>query len=411
MYRRNVDARLRAALADTPVVLLNGARQTGKSTLAHQLSADLGGLYVTLDDATVLAGAVADPVGFLNNLEGFVVIDEVQKASGLFPAIKKQVDGERRPGRYLLTGSANVLLLPRLSESLAGRMEIVTLWPLSQGELAGRREGFISGLFSSRMSHRVRAAPEDRQLAAKIATGGYPEAVARDEEPRRQAWFGSYITAILQRDVRDLANIEGLTEMPRLLALLAARTSGLMNTAELSRASTIPQSTLKRYLTLFETTYLLQPLPAWTANIGKRLIKSPKIHLVDCGLASHLTGQTEKRIVNDPVMLGPLLESFVVMELRKQASWSDVRVSIHHFRSAAGREVDIVLEDSSGQIVGVEVKAAGSVAKKDFAGLEALAEAAGKKFLRGVVLYSGDSVVPFGPKYQALPVGSLWRMA
>ena len=269
MYQRNIEHSLRLALADTPVVLLIGARQTGKSTLALRLAKDLSAQYLTLDDATVLAAATADPQGFVSSSQGMLVIDEVQKAPDLFPAIKMDVDAHRRPGRFFLTGSANVLMLPKLAESLAGRMEIVTLWPLSQGEILDRRERFIASVFSERLPQLERHGEEPRDLLQHLTVGGYPEVVGRASERRRQAWFASYVTTILQRDVRDLANIDGLREMPRLLALLAARTGGLLSISELSRASGVPHTTLKRYLSLLEATFLVTTLPAWSANVGK----------------------------------------------------------------------------------------------------------------------------------------------
>ena len=407
MLRRLVEDPLRAALADTPVVALVGARQTGKTTLAKKLCEALGGEYVSLDDAATLAGAARDPAAFLRARAEPLVIDEVQAAPELLRAIKRSVDDDRRPGRFLLTGSANVLALPRLSESLAGRMEIRTLWPLSQGEIRGRNETFLQKLFTDTPLRR-RAPRAD--LPATIATGGYPEAVARADPARRAAWFASYVSAILQRDVRDLARIEGLVELPRLLQLLAARSAALMNVAEISRASAMPHTTLKRYLALLEHTFLLRPLPAWSSNRGKRLTKSPKIHLVDCGLAAHLAGFDASTLAHDRPALGPLLESFVVGELVKQASWAEASIALYHFRTAAGREVDIVLEGAGGRVAGVEVKASSAVSASDFAGLEALAETAGKKFARGVLLYDGDSVVPFGERMLAAPVQALWEV-
>ncbi len=410
MIRRNIEEDLYAALTDTPVVLLNGARQTGKSTLALKLAKSIPAEYVTLDDAATLSAATFDPVGFIRNLSNTTIIDEVQKAPSLFPAIKVAVDRDRRPGRFLLTGSANVLLLPKLSESLTGRMEVVTLWPFSQGELLGCQEGFVENIFLEKVPSLDKVSSEDVDLISKILTGGYPEIVQRKTPKRRNAWFASYISTLLQRDVRDLSNIEGLTDMPRLLTLLADRVGGVLNMSELSRSSGIPNTTLKRYLTLLEATYLLQPLPAWSRNLGKRLIKSPKIYLLDSGMAAYSTGQTRERLEQDPTFLGQLLETFVVNELRKQATWSDNPVSLFHFRTTTGKEVDIVLEDRQGRVVGIEVKASGVVQKRDFAGMEALAETCGKKFVRGIVLYRGDQVLPFGNRYLALPISALWRM-
>ena len=263
-----------------------------------------------------MAAASSDAQGFLAGLGDRVVIDEVQKAPDLFPAIKMSVDKDRRPGRYLLTGSANVLLLPQISESLAGRMEIITLWPLSQGELRTQRERFIDGVFANRLP--TLQAGDAVDLKGAVLAGSYPEVVQRPAGKRRSAWFAAYITAMLQRDVRDLANIEGLTDMLRLLSLLAARVGGLLNMSELSRSSGIPNSTLKRYLSLLQATFLFQPLPAWSSNLGKRLNKSAKIHLIDSGLTAHLAGMIPQSLSRDTVFFGHLLESFVVNELRKQ---------------------------------------------------------------------------------------------
>ncbi len=410
MYRRNIKYFIKEALADTPVVLLNGARQTGKSTLAKELALEVSAQYVTLDDATMLAAAAADPVGFIRGFDGPVVIDEVQKAPPLFPAIKIRVDSNRQPGRFLLTGSANVLMLPKLSESLAGRMEIITLHPLSRGELLDRKEDFISGVFGRRLPEFEETADGDLDIFSTSAAGGFPENLKRPAQRRRQAWWASYITTILQRDIRDLANIEGLTDMPRLLNMLAARVCGLLNISELSRATGLPNTTLKRYVTLLEMSFLYQPLAAWSTNIGKRLVKSPKINLVDPGMTAHLTGWTTQRLDRDPTYKGHLLETFVVGELRKQSTWSDTPVSLYHFRTSAGREVDVVIENAAGDIVGIEVKASAAVSDRDFSGLRALAQTAGDKFLRGVTLYNGEHRVSFGKDFFAMPISALWRM-
>lgn len=408
MYRRNIELELQAAIADTPVVLLNGARQTGKSTLARDFAQARSIPYITLDDATQLAAASSDAQGFLAGLGDRAVIDEVQKAPGLFPAIKMSVDRDRRPGRFLLTGSANVLLLPQISESLAGRMELITLLPLSQGELHGQRESFLDGVFAESLP--VLQPGDAIDLKGAVLAGAYPEVIKRPAGKRRDAWFAAYITALLQHDVRDLANIEGLTDMPRLLSLLAARVGSLLNMSELSRSSGIPNSTLKRYLSLLQTTFLFQPLSAWSSNLGKRLIKSPKIHLIDSGLTAHLAGVTRQSHDRDPVIFGHLFENFVVNELRKQTGWSDSRVNLHHYRTTTGREVDILLEDAAGRLVGLEVKASATVVRKDFSGFDALSEDTGRQFVRGIVLYTGEQSVAFGENYMALPVSAMWRM-
>jgi predicted AAA+ superfamily ATPase len=410
MILRHLTERLLAALADSPVVFLRGARQTGKSTLVQRLAGrEHPARYLTLDDATILAAAREDPAGFLSDLEGPVILDEVQRAPALLPAIKIAVDRDRRPGRFLLTGSADVLLLPRLAESLAGRMEILTLWPFSQGEIHGRRERFVDRMFARSPGFKADPATGISDLTDRLLKGGYPEAMTRSSRARRDAWFGSYVTTILQRDVRDLASIEHLTALPRLLALLAARSATLLNVSEISRSLAIPYATLNRYLSLLETTFFFQPVPAWSANLGKRLVKSPKVSLIDTGLAAHLLGISRQRLKSDRTLGGHLWESFVVAEIRKQIGWSRVVPSLFHFRERTGLEVDIVLEDSRGLVVGIEVKASMTVLSSDFKGLRFLKETLGDRFRRGVVLYVGNEVVPFGGKLAALPMSTLWQ--
>ena len=410
MLKRNITDNLLAALADSPVVLLNGARQTGKSTLVKTLAVkEHPARYLTLDDTSVLSAIRHDPAGFLAGLDGPVVLDEIQRAPELFVAIKAEVDRNREPGRYLLTGSANVLMLPKLSESLAGRMEILSLWPLSQGELAGTREGFVDAVFSDTLKLSGPSTNDRNATLDKIIQGGYPETISRKTESRRRAWFNSYITTILQRDVRDLANIEGLTELPRLLSILATRAATLVNYSELSRSTTFPQSTLKRYMSLLEMTFLIQHLPAWSGNMGKRLVKTSKLVMSDTGMLAYLLGATSERIIKEGT-IGPLLENFIVMELRKQSTWSDTAPQMFHFRTQTGQEVDIVLEDASGRIVGIEVKSSATVGSGDFKGLKMLAEVTGDRFLRGIVLYTGREAIPYGQKLFALPVDCLWTL-
>lgn len=408
MYRRFIKGRLHAALADTRVVLLNGARQTGKSTLAQEVAAERKGTYLTLDDPMVAGLARSDPSALVAAGGDFTVIDEVQHAPELFKAIKRAVDQDGRPGRFLLTGSANVFLLPRLSESLAGRMEILPLFPLSQGELVDQDNNLVDALFNEG-TWRIGAFALDREdVCARLIAGGFPEAVQRDPGDRRKAWFRSYLASLLQRDVRDLAHIEGLTDLPRLLGLLAARSSALMNMSEVSRTAGIAHSTLRRYLALLEATFVLQPLPAWSTNLGKLCVKSPKIHLLDSGLAADLRGETDATSLARSPSLGPLLETFVVQELRKQLGWSHHAAVPYHFRTAAGREVDLVLEGPGQRIAGVEVKASTTVGPGDFGGLRTLEEMAGKKFAKGVVLYLGNQRLPFGEKLWAFPISALW---
>jgi predicted AAA+ superfamily ATPase len=415
MIQRNVTAPLLAALADTPVVVLHGARQTGKSTLVKTLIAEgYPARYLTLDDSTALAAVRHDPAGFIAGMQDAgerLVIDEVQRAPELFLPIKAEVDRDRRPGRFLLTGSANVLFIPRLAETLAGRVEILTLYPLSQDELDGLKASFVDAIFADRFQPTTISPLERTQLLSRILAGGYPEAVTRTDEQRRNAWYRSYIDTILQRDVRDMANIEGLFLLPRLLTLLAARSASLINTADLARSIALPQTTLKRYLALLQATFLMQTVPAWSGNLGKRLAKAPKLTLCDTGLLAYLLGINYDRLALNPDVTGPLLESFVIMELYKQLVWSSTNPHLFHFRTQTGQEVDIVLENMAGQVAGIEVKASATVGARDFRGLAVLAQELGANFVRGVVFYTGSEVVPFSKDMWALPLGALWRMS
>lgn len=394
------------ALGDTPVVLLHGARQTGKTTLVRALSAELEADYLTFDDAAVRAAAEADPESFLARFGGTAIIDEVQRVPELALALKASVDRDRRPGRFLLTGSANVLHVPRLADALAGRMEVQTLWPLSQGEIAGREDDLLTALFADDFPIAAHRNPES-PLVDRVCAGGYPEVLQRKAADRRAAWFTAYINTILSRDIRDLANIAGLTDFPRLLALLASRVGGLLNFADVARSVQLPQTTLKRYLALLETTFLVKLLPAWSSNLGLRLAKAPKIYLADTGLLAHLLKFDRDRL--DPTMFGHVLENFVVMELCKQQTWSAVRAQMFHFRTQAGREVDLVIEGPGGKLVGVEIKAAAGVDSSDFRHLRELA--ALPKFHRGVVVYTGTETLPFGDGMVAIPVAEIWRGA
>lgn len=401
-YARLLERRLKQALTDTPVVLLNGARQTGKTTLARQVARD--GRFLTLDDPTVQAAAAADPVGFVRAAARLTVIDEVQKAPGLFGAIKLEVDADRRPGRFLLTGSADVFMLPQAAESLAGRMEVLSLHPLAQAELRGRAPTLIPALFANQPPD---ARGANRSAAALIAAGGFPEAVARKAPERHRAWFDAYVTTITQRDVRDLSGIEGLTALPRLLSLMAARSGALLNVAELARSTGIPQATLHRYLALLEATFLYQPLAAWHTNLGKRLIKAPKLYLLDSGLACALTGVDAGSAPAAP-HYGGLLETFVLGELRRLLAAMPGPPRVYHYCSAAGSEVDFVLEDAAGRVVGIEVKATSSLGGRQWSGLRDLAQSAADRFACGVILYGGDQPVRFGDRLHALPLSALW---
>jgi len=285
-------------------------------------------------------------------------------------------------------------------------MELLTLWPLSQGELEGREEHFVDALFSDQLEHRAYTTSRS-DLLRRMAAGGFPEAVQR-KPIRRRVWYDSYVTTILQRNIRDMANVEGLTALPRLLSLIAARCGSLLNVAEVSRTSGLPNSTLRRYLALFEAAFLVQTIPAWAAGLESRLVKSPRVYLSDSGLACHLNGVDEEKLSRDPNIAGPLFENFVAMELRKQCTWSRTRAQLFHYRLHTGHEVDLLLERDDGVVVGVEVKFAATVGAADLKGLKALREHAGNRFLRGILLYGGSESIALGSDLHALPVDALW---
>lgn len=405
---RHTSMLIREALQDRPVVLLNGARQTGKTTLVQWICRDNGLLYYTLDDFATLATAENDPEGFLAGLTGPVAIDEVQRVPKLLPAIKAKVDRDRQPGQFLLTGSANVLSLPHLSDTLVGRMEIISLWPFSQGEIRQKKERFIDIVFSKRPPNYQIANDDPNDLLESMLIGGYPELRNLHSSKRKAAWFRSYVSTLLQREVKELSRIEGLSEMPRLLSLLASRSGSLVNFSDLSRNLGLSNMTLKRYLSLLEAVFIVRFVPAWAANIGKRLIKSPKVFLNDTGLLAHLCGITDRNIAERPDLTGILMENFVMQELFKQREWNDIFTHIYYYRTVAGKEADFLLESTDGKIVGIQVKRTAKAQPENFKGLKDLSEGVAKRFHRGILLYTGRQTVPFAKNLHAVPISALW---
>lgn len=408
LYPRYAQPRLIEALADSPVVLIHGPRQCGKTTLARVVGDGAGYAYVTFDDEVARGAAEADPAGFVDDLPKRAILDEVQRVPTLFAAIKMAVDRERVAGRFIMTGSANVLLVPRLSDSLAGRMEILRLNPLAQCELARRIPGFLDALFGS--AFKIRRTPRlGGQLAERIVAGGYPAALVRQPGRRRAAWYRDYLDALVQRDVRELARISSLDALPRLLALAAAQTARLLNVTDLAAPFQLSRPTIRDYVRLLARVFLLEELPPWHSNRLSRLIKTPKLHIGDTGLASALLGVDAAGLAADRPLLGQLLETFVFQELRRQASWHDEPLTFSHYRDKDGVEVDIVIERGASALAGVEVKAAATVTAADFRGLRKLREAAGKRFACGVVLYDGEVSASFGDGLHAVPVRALWE--
>lgn len=408
---RQVLPRLLESLADTRVVVVQGARQVGKTTLINQVVERLGGQVVTLDDDLTREAAQADPAGFLRqNPHGLLGIDEVQRVPALGLALKLAVDRDPSPGRFLLTGSANLLRLPAMQDSLAGRAENVDLYGFSQGEIAGVHERFVDRLLAgeSFIGHRSDLARAD--YLARACAGGYPEALARPAGRRRSAWFDNYLRRIVERDAPDISGLHRLNELPMLLRLLAARNAGELNLANLANDLGMPVRTLDPYLELLETLFLLHRLPAWSTNLSQRVVSRPKLALHDTGLAARLinVSATGAGVTANAEVAGHLLEGFVAGELRRQLTWSDSDARLFHYRDRHGAEVDFILETDDGRVAAIEVKASSTVTARDTKWLTQLRDLLGKRFVAGVVLHTGTTTAPFGPQVTAVPIDALW---
>lgn len=408
LFRRYAEAKVERALQDTRVVLVVGPRQAGKTTLVRRfVTRDRP--YLTLDDEATLERARTDPVDFIRGLNA-AVIDEIQRAPELMLAIKQSVDNDERPGRFLLTGSANVMALPTVGDSLAGRIEIVTLLPLAQAEIAGSPGRLIDRLFSGE-GPILEAPPVIGDVLVEVVLkGGYPEALRRGSGTRRVAWHEDYLSLILDRDVRDIANLDQLDKLPRLMRMLAEQVGQLVNYHAMATALGLSIPTVQKYVLVLERLFLVRSLSPWFTNRLSRLIKSPKLHMLDSGLLATLREADADVIRADRTRFGPLLESFVFSEVLKLLTWSERAATLSHFRTREQDEVDLVLEDRRGRIVGIEVKAAATLRPKDFSGLKKLQEAAGDKFVQGLVLHDHDRVTPISEKIRAAPISILWQM-
>ncbi|MCB4755951.1 MAG: ATP-binding protein [Elusimicrobia bacterium] len=412
MFERNLAPTLRAAWDDAPIVLLQGARRTGKTSLAKKITGkENPARYLTLEDDATLSAATNDPDRFAAGLDGPVIIDEVQRAPHIFSSIRAAVDRKRRPGRFFLLSDANLNVWPKLPDSLAGRMETYTLWPLSQGEVLGVNEGFVDSLLAEAFPLPSEIRENSLSLLDRIFWGGYPDVLKQEVAHRRTTWFRTTLSTVLRHDVQEWLPGEDGSSLSSLLTLLATYSTSLLNFSELARVVKIPEDTLKQYLTLLEWTYLVHLLPAWTgSHPGQRIIKTPKLYFCDTGVMASLMAREVKEWTSDNLPLWPLLETFVFAELTKQISWTRARPRLHHFRTRSGMEVDFILEFREGEIVGLDVKATTTLGTADFRGLKELEEAAGPHFHRGIVLYLGSRVVPFGPHIHALPVSALWTL-
>jgi hypothetical protein len=406
---RHAERTIAAALEDTPVVVINGARQVGKSTLVRSLRYPGSVEIVGFDDESTHQAAAGDPRGFLDRGVDTVVIDEAQLVPDIFRAIKASVDRDRRAARFVLTGSSRLLAAPGMADSLVGRVEVIELWPFSQGEIEGSRETFVDTCFDSPRD-LVRSTTLSRADAIdRICRGGFPEVVSRRPH-RRDAWFDSYLATTTQKVVREIAELERLAEIPQLMRLCAARTGTELNAAALSNELGIPARTGRSYLARLTTAFLVHTIPAWSTNLSSKVVRRPKLHLVDSGLAASLVGATPASLVRSGELLGQLLETFVVGEIRRQLGWSYTRATIWHFRDRSGAEVDIVIERPNGDIVGVEVKATSSPSNRDTKGLRFLAERVGGRFVHGFVVCLAPEALMLGERIAAIPVDRIWNV-
>jgi len=408
--RRSIGETLREAIEGSRVVFLSGARQSGKTTLARQIAAEGDADYQTLDDRAARELALDDPAEFVAR-DRLLIIDEVQRGGDdLLLAIKAQVDVDNRPGQFLLTGSTRFLTVPTLSESLAGRVDLIDLWPFSQGELDQHREGFIDRIFASTSALRKRRPPHISRDAVfeRVCRGGFPEAVLRKDR-QRDRWFDGYMRTLTGRDVSEIANIQRVGDLPALVRLLASRTACELNVSRLAKDADLPRTTLTGYLPLLESVYLMFRLPAWSRNITSKRVKQAKLHFLDSGLAAHLVGASPASLARPNArMAGALLESFVASEIARQRTWAATDVELHHFRDRAGAEVDLVLEARDGRVAAIEVKAGRSVGRNDMRSLELLRDRIGDDFTNGVVLGCFDVVQPLGDRLTAIPISALW---
>ena len=408
LFPRSLASVLREALADTPVVCLLGPRQSGKTTLVQQLAPDRA--FVSLDEHNYYQTAGVDPDGFVASLPEAVTLDEVQRVPVLLSAIKRAVDRDRRPGRFLLTGSANLLLVPTVTESLAGRMEMAQLYPLTESEKMRQPGHFLNDLLNGALKAGIRPAtePAGPPLAERLVAGGYPEPLTRTPSRARQ-WHRQYVRSIVERDVQDVARVRDARELARLLELLAQRNAALLNTCNLANSLGLHRATVEHYIAVLERLFLVRRLPAWHRNPAKRLVKTPKIHLLDSGLAATLADLTAADWLDHRDRMGHLLESFVVQQLIAQATWTEPDLRFWHYRDKDQVEVNVVLTRGR-KTWGIEVKAAGALTAKDGRGLVRLADRCGENFESGALLYAGRDRLPLADeRILAVPLSDLWE--
>ena len=408
---RNIESEIRDVLASSRVGAILGPRQAGKSTLAVTLQK--GGLfpgYYTLDQEPIRSAALEDPDGFMAGIRKPAVIDEIQRAPDLMLAIKLVVDRDNSRGQFLITGSANLLTFRAVADALPGRVIYVNLWPFSQGEIEGRREHLIDQVLAGRPP-QLSDEPTGRPAhAERVVRGGFPDAY-RQTDQQRARYFESYVGDVLERDLPIDIDIRAGAEKPgQLLRLLAARSGNLANFSTLATQLELDGKTVKAHVALLEELFLIYRLRPWSRNLGTRHIRTPKLLLTDTGLMSALIGVDAARYsaVDQGELAGVLLETFVTMELVKQQTWADARVQLFFYRDKEQREVDVVIESVTGDVAGIEVKAAASVGRADTRGLRFLRDKLGDRFKAGIVLYTGSTTLPIGERIWAVPLRGLW---
>lgn len=400
-------------MAEEPVVALQGSRAVGKTTTLRALAATQGAEVVDLDDLATRDAVAADPGTFVAGASP-VCIDEYQHVPALLDAIKAELNLDGSPGRFVVTGSTRHDALPLAAQALTGRLHLMPIYPFSQGEIAGVEERFVETLFADPRSV-VTATPSQTSKAdyvAKVVAGGFPPVLQRNTESGRARWFDDYVKLSLERDVADLARIQQKAALPELLARLAAQTGQVLNIAAAGAAAGLTKRTADNYVKLLEALFLVYRLPAWGKTLRARTAALPKLHVIDSGLAARLLRLSTAKLGRPDAtalqQFGHLLESFVVGEVRKQASWMDGVVAIGHWRTRGGAEVDLIVERDDGAVIAFEVKAGSRVSKSDLAGLRVVREALGSAFVAGVALHTGTRSYVADERIYALPVDRLW---
>jgi predicted AAA+ superfamily ATPase len=407
---RHAASRVTEALADTRIVTVEGPRQAGKSTLCAGIAATRGMRMVTLDDAGARRAARDDPAGFLAGLGEQAFIDELQRAPELVLALKAEVDRDTRTGRFLVSGSANLLLAPRIGDSLAGRVERVPLRPFTQAEIARAAvPHWLDELWGGGGAPAIESdAVGSTAHAERILAGGFPVVIAR-APARRRAWLADYIAALVARDVPDLVSIRRPDLLPVLLRHLAGASGSLVSLRPIAQALAVDEKTVRTYVRLLELLHLIVTVPAWTPGIAGRAIRSPRIFIEDTALLTHLLDADAARIVGDPAVSGRAYETFVAMELARLLPHSAVAPAMHHWRGRHGEEVDVVLEDRRGRVIAIEIKAGATIGRGDMRWLAKFRALAGERFVAGLVLCTTRRTTPLGDRIWAIPIEALWR--